>query len=102
MRKVDAIFRPGRLDAVIERLQMIGAGESFVSEVRGFGRQGGRDLASSGSAYRVDFVVKVRLEWYGDDEHADAVARAIAHAAHTGKFGDGRIFVGEVDGAIEL
>jgi nitrogen regulatory protein PII len=102
VRKVDAIFRQARLDAVLERLLLIGADELFVSDVRGFGRQGGHDLVSKGSAYAVEFVPKVRLEWYGDDDDADAIVRAIERAARMGALGDGRIFVSELDGTAEI
>jgi nitrogen regulatory protein P-II 1 len=102
MVKLQAIIRPDRLDGVVERLGLIGVDEVVVSEVRGFGRTGGRALIYQGSAYEVAFVGKVMIEWYGEDDDVDAVIRAIEKVAHTGNLGDGRIFVSTVDYVVDV
>jgi len=94
--KVEAIVQVARLEPILQRLELIGIDDLVVSEVRGFGRQHGHGLLFRGSPYSVEFVPKVRIEWYGDDREADAVWRAIAHSARTGNIGDGRIFLSEV------
>lgn len=93
MKKVQAIIREQRLDPVIERLILIGIRGLTIGTVQGAGRSGGRREVFRGSAYHVVFVRKILLEWYGPDEEADAVVRAITTAAATGKIGDGKIFV---------
>lgn len=102
MMKLQAIIRPDRLEEVVERLALIGVNEVVVSEVRGFGRTGGRALIYQGSAYEVSFVGKIMLEWYGDDDDVDAVVRAIERTARTGHLGDGRIFVAPVDYVVDV
>jgi nitrogen regulatory protein PII len=102
MKKVEAIIQVVRLDAVLERLALIGARDLYVSEVQGFGRTRGQKLIHKGSPYQVEFVPKARVEWYGDDDDADAVSRAIEHAARTGELGDGRIFVTDIDGELTV
>ncbi len=102
MKKVEAVIQVTRLDAVLERLSMIGAGELYVSEVQGFGRTKGQKLIHKGSPYEVQFVPKLRVEWFGEDERCDAVVRAIEHSARTGQLGDGRIFVSEIHDEFEF
>jgi nitrogen regulatory protein P-II 1 len=102
VKKVAAIIQPTRMDAVLERLSMIGARNVYVSDVQGFGRTRGQRLIHKGSPYEVAFVPKLCVEWYGDDHDADAVLRAIEHAARSGQLGDGRIFVSEIDGELEF
>lgn len=102
MKKVQAIIQPARLDAVLERLSMIGAHGLYVSEVQGFGRTRGQRLIHKGSPYEIAFIPKLCVEWYGDDDDADAILRAIEHAARTGQLGDGRIFVSDIDGELEI
>ena len=102
MKKVEAIIQIARAEAVIERLGMIGEHAVYLDEVRGFGRTRGHQLIHKGSPYEVEFVPKARLIWYGDEHDADAVVRAIQHAARTGELGDGWIFVSELDGELEL
>ena len=102
MKKVEAIIQRARLDAVLERLSLIGLNELYVSEARGFGRTHGHSMTHRGSAYEVVFVPKFRIEWYGDDDEADSVVRAIERAARSGQMGDGRIFVSTLSAALEI
>jgi nitrogen regulatory protein P-II 1 len=102
MKRVQAIIREEQADAVIERLMMIGARGLTITPVRGAGRSGGRREVFRGSAYRVAFVPKIALDWYGPDDEADAVVRAIAVRASTGKVGDGKIFVSPVEEALRI
>ena len=102
MTKVQAIIREDRLQAVTERLAMIGIRGLTVAEVRGFGRSGGHDAVFRGSAYKTSFLPKVSLEWYGSDKDADKVVRAIERSAATGKVGDGKIFLHEVEEVVRI
>jgi nitrogen regulatory protein P-II 1 len=102
MKKVLAIIREVQLDPVIERLVMIGVRGLTVTSVKGAGRSGGRREVFRGGAYQVTFVPKVLLEWYGPDDEADAIVRAIALRAATGKIGDGKIFVEPVEEALRI
>jgi nitrogen regulatory protein PII len=102
LRKVEAIIRTSRLEDVAERLALIGASEFVISEAQCIGRQAGRTILSRGSPYRVDLIPKTILEWWGDDDEAHSVVRAIAQAARTGKIVDGKIFVGELEAAYDL
>ena len=102
MKRVQAIIREERLDAVVERLVMIGVRGLTVIPVKGAGRSGGRRDVFRGGVYSVWFVPKIELEWFGPDDEADAVVRAILDRAATGKVGDGRIFVQSVDDAVRI
>jgi nitrogen regulatory protein P-II 1 len=102
MKKVLAIIREGQLDPVIERLIMIGVRGLTITPVRGAGRSGGHNAVFRGGAYRVTFVPKIMLEWYGPDDEADAIVRAIVLRAGTGKIGDGKIFVEPVEEALRI
>ncbi len=102
MKRVQAIIREEQLDAVIERLAMIRVRGLTVSLVKGAGRSGGRRDVFRGGAYQVSFVSKVLLEWYGPDDEADAIVRAIVARAATGKIGDGKIFVSPVEEAVRI
>jgi nitrogen regulatory protein PII len=101
MKRVQAIIREQRLDAVVERLVLIGVRGLTLYPTRGMGRSRGHAIAR-GSPYRVDFVSKVMLEWTGSDDQADAVVRAITQQAATGKIGDGKIFVQPVEEAVRI
>jgi nitrogen regulatory protein P-II 1 len=101
MTKVQAIVRPEVLDDVVERLLLIGVEYVTIVQVKGAGRTGGRRAVYRGGAYEVEFVPKLMLEWYGADDRADAVVRAIIQKAVTGKIGDGKIFVEHVYEAFE-
>src|SRR6201995_6168908 len=100
MKKIEAIIKPHKLDEGKERLRQVGISGMTVSEVKGFGRTGGKTEVYRGSAYVVDFVPKVRIEVVVPDALATDVVAAISTAAKTGKIGDGKIFVTTVDEAI--
>ena len=99
MTKVQAVIREQQLDSVLERLALLGVRDVNLSEAHGAGRSLGRREVFMGSAYMVTLLPKVLLEWYGPDEQADAVVRAIVLRARTGKIGDGKVFVQHVDDA---
>ena len=101
MTKVEAIIREQRLDAVVERLVLLGVRGLTIAPCKGWGRSGGYGVFR-GSPYRIDFISKVLLEWYGPDEEADGVIRAIIQKAATGKIGDGKIFVQQVEHAVRI
>ena len=102
MKKVQAIVREDRLDAIIERLMMLGVRGLTIGMARGAGRTGGHREVFRGSAYRVDFVEKVIIEWVGSDDEADGVIRAIQLRGATGKVGDGKIFVSELQRVVRI
>ena len=102
MKKIEAIIRPHLLEGVKDALQAVGVQGMTLSEVRGFGRQKGHTEVYRGSEYKVEFVPKVKLELVLDDEALDGAVEAISRAARTGKFGDGEIFVFNVDDAIRI
>lgn len=102
MKKVEAIIRPHLLESVKEALQTQGVQGMTLSEVRGFGRQKGHTEVYRGSEYTVEFVPKIKLEIIVDDDLLDNVIDAICKSAKTGKFGDGKIFVFDVEDAIRI
>jgi len=102
MKKIEAIIKPFKLDEVKESLSEIGVAGMTVTEVKGFGRTGGKKEVYRGSAYVVDFVPKVKLEIIVRDDLVDQVVRAITEAAKTGRIGDGKIFVSSVDEVIRI
>ena len=102
MKKIEAIIKPHKLDEVKDRLRQIGISGMTVSEVKGFGRTGGKTEVYRGSAYVVDFVPKVRIDVVVKESMVAEAVEAIATAAKTGKIGDGKIFVTPVDEAIRI
>jgi nitrogen regulatory protein PII len=96
MKLVTAIVKPFKLDDVKDALQASGVQGITVSEVRGFGRQGGHSETYRGAEYKIDFVPKVRLELVVDDATVDSIVASIKAAANTGKIGDGKIWVTDV------
>ena len=102
MKKVEAIIKPFKLDEVKESLSEMGVQGMTVTEVKGFGRTGGKKEVYRGSAYVVDFVPKVKIEVVVDDGMLRQVLDAIANAARTGRIGDGKIFVFPVEEAIRI
>ncbi len=102
MKKVEAIIKPFKLDEVKERLAEIGVHGMTVTEVKGFGRTGGKKEVYRGSAYVVDFVPKVKLEIIVTDDNVRQVVAAITEAAKTGKIGDGKIFVTPVEEVVRI
>ncbi len=97
MKLITAIVKPFKLEAVKEALLALGIEGMTVSEASGYGRQRGHTEVYRGAEYTVDLVPKVRLEVLVDDTNADSVVDAIVTAAHTGKIGDGKVWVMPVD-----
>ena len=102
MKKVEAIIKPFKLDEVKEALETLGIHGMTVSEVKGFGRTGGKREIYRGAEYVVDFVPKVKIEVVVRAEQSLPVVEAIRHAAHTGKIGDGKIFVYDMDEVMRI
>ena len=102
MKKVEAIIKPFKLDEVKESLSEIGVHGMTVTEVKGFGRTGGKKEVYRGSAYVVDFVPKVKLEIIVPEDSVRQVVNTIVEAAKTGRIGDGKIFVTPVDEVIRI
>jgi nitrogen regulatory protein P-II 1 len=102
MKRIEAIIRPNKLDDVKEGLSQIGISGMTVSEVKGFGRTGGKKEVYRGSAYVVDFVPKVSIGIVCHDNQVIAILDAIEKAAKTGKIGDGKIFVTDVLEAVRI
>jgi nitrogen regulatory protein P-II 1 len=102
MKRVEAIIRPSKLDEVKEALAEIGIAGMTLTEVKGFGRTGGRKEVYRGSAYVVDFVPKVKIEVVAPDNMVGAMLETIERAAKTGKIGDGKIFVTDVPEAVRI
>ena len=102
MKLITAIIKPFKLDDVKESLTKIGVQGLTVSEVRGYGRQGGHTETYRGSEYKVEFIPKVRLDIIVDDADADRVVEAVKSAAATGSIGDGKIWVTSVDRLIRI
>ena len=97
MKLVTAVIKPFKLDEVKEALREVGINGMTVTEVRGFGRQRGHSEVYRGQEYQVDFLPKVRVDVATDHGQVEAVVNAIMNAARTGKIGDGKIFVTDVD-----
>jgi nitrogen regulatory protein PII len=102
MKKIEAVIKPFKMEDVKEALAEIGVEGMTVSEVKGFGRQKGHTEIYRGSEYTVDFLPKVKFEIVITDERAQAAVQAIVQAAKTGKIGDGKVFVTEVEQAIRI
>ena len=102
MKLVKAIIKPFKLDDVREALSEIGVTGITVSEVKGFGRQKGHTELYRGAEYVVDFLPKVKVETVVDDNLVEGVIEAISKAANTGKIGDGKIFVLNVEQAVRI
>ena len=102
MKRITAIIKPFRLDDVREALSDCGISGMTVTEVKGFGRQKGHTELYRGAEYVVDFLPKVKLEVVVPDERVDESIESISRAAHTGKIGDGKIFVEPVDRVIRI
>jgi nitrogen regulatory protein P-II 1 len=102
MKKIEAIIKPFKLDEVKDALAEVGVQGMTVTEVKGFGRTGGKKEVYRGSAYVVDFVPKVKIEVVVADELVHDVLDAIEKSAKTGRIGDGKIFVMPVEEAIRI
>ncbi len=102
MKKVEAIIKPFKLDEVKEALGELGVQGMTVTEVKGFGRTGGKREVYRGSAYVVDFVPKVKIEVVVPEAVVVQVIDAVEKAAKTGRIGDGKIFVSSIEEAIRI
>jgi nitrogen regulatory protein P-II 1 len=102
MKKIEAIIKPFKLDEVKEALQEVGVQGITVTEAKGFGRQKGHTELYRGAEYVVDFLPKVKIEIVVANERVEAAVEAIQKAARTGRIGDGKIFVLNVDEAIRI
>lgn len=102
MKKIEAIIKPFKMEDVKEALAEIGVEGMTVSEVKGFGRQKGHTEIYRGSEYTVDFLPKVKIEIVLTDEITSRAVEVITQAAKTGKIGDGKVFVSEVEQAIRI
>ena len=102
MQLVVAIIKPFKLDEVREALSEVGVSGITVTEVKGFGRQKGHTELYRGAEYVVDFLPKVKIEVVVEDAMAAQAVEAIQQSAHTGRIGDGKIFISTVDEAIRI
>jgi nitrogen regulatory protein P-II 1 len=102
MKKIEAIIKPFKLDEVREALSEVGVTGLTVTEVKGFGRQKGHTELYRGAEYVVDFLPKVKVELVVAEDVVDAALEAIVKAARTGKIGDGKIFVTNLEHAVRI
>ena len=102
MKKIEAIIKPFKLDDVKDALTEVGVAGMTVSEVKGFGRTGGKKEVYRGSSYVVDFVPKVKIEVVVKDDMVHQVVEAIIRTAKTGNIGDGKIFVFSLEDVIRI
>jgi nitrogen regulatory protein P-II 1 len=102
MKKIEAIIKPFKLEEVREALSEIGASGLTVGEVKGFGRQKGHTELYRGAEYAIDFLPKVKVEVVVPDRLLDSAIEAITRAARTGKIGDGKIFIYDIEQAIRI
>lgn len=102
MKLITAIVKPFKLDDVKAAIKTAGVAGITVTEVRGFGRQGGHTEVYRGTEYNIDFVPKVKLEIVADDEAIDGIIDALKTAAATGKIGDGKIWVIDIDRLVRI
>ncbi|MDD5384386.1 MAG: P-II family nitrogen regulator [Gallionella sp.] len=102
MKKIEAIIKPFKLDEVREALSELGVSGLTVTEVKGFGRQKGHTELYRGAEYVVDFLPKIKVEVVISAELLDTAVEAIIKAAHTGKIGDGKIFISTVEQVIRI
>ena len=102
MKLITAIIKPFKLDDVKDALKAAGVQGITVSEVKGFGRQGGHTETYRGSEYQIDFIPKLKLELVVDDSAVDTVVDAVQAAAVTGKIGDGKIWVSSLERLVRI
>jgi len=102
VKKIEAIIKPFKLDEVKDKLNEIGVLGMTVTEVKGFGRQKGHTELYRGAEYVVDFLPKIKLEVAVSDDMVEEVVTAISQSAHTGRIGDGKIFVLPVEEAVRI
>ncbi len=102
MKKIEAIIKPFKLNEVKDALHELGLVGMTVTEVKGFGRQKGHTEIYRGSEYTVDFLPKIKIDLVVPESQAQAAVDSIIKAARTGKIGDGKVFVSEVEEAIRI
>jgi nitrogen regulatory protein P-II 1 len=102
MKKIEAIIKPFKLEDVKEALNKVGVQGLTVTEAKGYGRQKGHTELYRGAEYVVDFLPKVKVEVVVTDSLLDSAVDAILHAAHSGKIGDGKIFVSTIEEVIRI
>jgi nitrogen regulatory protein P-II 1 len=102
MKRVEAVIKPFKLEDVKDALAEIGITGMTVSEVKGYGRQKGHSELYRGAEYVVDFLPKIKMEMVIDDKDVEQVTSAIVEAARTGKIGDGKIFVSDIEKIIRI
>jgi nitrogen regulatory protein P-II 2 len=102
MKMIVAVIKPSRLDAVLEAVTEAGASGMTVTEVRGYGRQRGKTEVYRGAEYEVKLLPKVKIEIAVPTDAVDAVVEAITRAANTGKIGDGKVFVMDLEQALRI
>ena len=102
MKLIIAVIKPSRLDVVLDAVTEAGASGLTVTEVRGYGRQKGKTEVYRGAEYEVKLLPKVKLEIAGSDDILDRVVEALARSANTGKIGDGKVFVLDLEQALRI
>jgi len=102
MKRIEAVIKPFKLEDVKDALAEIGITGMTVSEVKGYGRQKGHSELYRGAEYVVDFLPKIKMEMVVDDDQVDQVVDTVVEAARTGKIGDGKIFVSDIDRIIRI
>jgi nitrogen regulatory protein P-II 1 len=102
MKKIEAIIKPFKIDDVKARVYAAGGKGMTVSEVKGFGRTGGKRDVYRGSTYVVDFVPKVRIQLFVDDDQVQSMIDAVVEAARTGDVGDGKITVSSLEEVVRV
>jgi len=102
MKKIEAVIKPFKLEDVKDALAEIGITGMTVSEVKGYGRQKGHSELYRGAEYVVDFLPKIKMEMVVTEEQVDEVVNTIAEVAATGKIGDGKIFVSDIEKVIRI
>jgi nitrogen regulatory protein PII len=102
MQKIEAIIRPHLLDAVRNALQEVNVTGMTISEVQGYGRQKGHTETYRGTEYQIEFIPKIKIEVVVSEDIEESVVEAIMKTARTGKFGDGKIFVVNLNDAIRI
>src|SRR6202166_2412045 len=102
MKMIVAVVKPSRLDAVLEGVTEVGASGLTVTEVRGYGRQKGKTEIYRGAEYEVKLLPKVKLEIAVEDNRAEIIVAAVQAAANTGKIGDGKVFVQDLEAALRI
>ncbi len=102
MKKIEAIIKPFKLDEVKDKLNEIDVHGMTISEVKGFGRQKGHTELYRGAEYVVDFLPKIKMEIVVADDLVEEVVQALTESAHTGRIGDGKIFVSSMEEAVRI